>query len=760
MKVRRRIDVSGMVQGVGFRPFVYRLATRHGLTGKVMNTTLGVTIEVQGPQSAIQEFEKNLPAERPPLSMITTLASAPLPCAEESAFRIVASANSAAVRTLISPDIATCDDCLREMLDPGDRRYRYAFTNCTNCGPRFTIIRSLPYDRPGTSMAGFTMCAKCQAEYDDPLDRRFHAQPNACPECGPRLELVDAGGTSTAGDPLEKAIDLLKAGAVMAIKGLGGFHLVVDAMNTDAVSELRRRKRRVEKPFAVMVPDVATAETLAVFDRVAREALVSRSRPIVLAEKRHENSFGDSVAPRNRRLGLFLPYTPLHHLLFQIGKFTALVMTSANLSEEPIVIGNEEALRRLPEIADCFLMHDREILLRCDDSVVRSAGGSLQFVRRSRGFVPAPVFLRDPAPPVLAVGGELKNTICLTKENCAFLSQHIGDLENAEANGFFAEATGHLQKIIKVTPAAIAHDLHPDYFSTRWAQQQTAVPCIGVQHHHAHVASCMAENRIDGPVIGLVLDGTGYGTDGRMWGGEILVADFNDFERAGQLRYVRMPGGEAAVRQPWRMAASYLWQHFGDEFLRTCALFPELPENRMEPLLQMLRRGLNSPWTSGCGRLFDAVSALIGICRKINYEAQAAIELEACVETHGLCLPYAFEIREEEGRLVIDTKPMFLSLMADLRRGVSRGEMSRKFHMGLAVVFTEAILRVRQEHGLNRVCLSGGSFQNAVLLREMRTRLSEQEFEVFTHSQVPAGDGGLCLGQAAIAASRLRGKMS
>jgi hydrogenase maturation protein HypF len=590
MEVRRRIEVSGIVQGVGFRPYIYRLATARHLKGTIGNTSAGVTIEIQGPAETVRDFVDRLPAEAPPLARITSFTVLDVPCVDAAAgeedFRIVHSHEGEEVRTLISPDVAICADCLREMFDPQDRRFRYPFINCTNCGPRFTIIRDIPYDRPSTSMAKFPMCPACLAEYENPLDRRFHAQPNACWECGPRVELWDKSGQKIpCGDPVVAAAAALRAGHIVAVKGLGGFHLAADATNAASVELLRQRKRRVEKPFAVMVPDLSAAEKICELDDAGRTALQSIQRPIVLLKKvvlqqEAPSMIPDAVAPFNRYLGVFLPYTPLHYLLLDEGKFDALVMTSGNLSEEPIAIDNQEAVKRLNGLADYFLVHNRDILLRCDDSVVRVAGGVTRQLRRSRGFVPVPVFLKDEQATVLAVGGELKNTICLTKGRNAFLSQHVGDLENVESYSFFHEAIEHLGRILEIRPQIIAYDLHPDYFSTKWALEQDGVAgssVVGVQHHHAHIASCMAENHLAGRVIGFALDGTGYGSDGKIWGGEVLVADYEGFERAAHFEYVALPGGAAAIREPWRMAVSYLAHHFGGDFLRSKSGKADIP---------------------------------------------------------------------------------------------------------------------------------------------------------------------------------------
>lgn len=756
MGVRRQIDVAGIVQGVGFRPYVYRLAIERKLTGSVANSPAGVTIEIEGPVEAVEEFVTRLPLTAPPLAHITQVWVRELQCNGDQEFRILASKRGDQVRTLISPDVAICEDCLRELFDPRDRRYRYPFINCTNCGPRFTIVRDIPYDRPYTSMAPFRMCPACQTEYDDPLNRRFHAQPNACWLCGPQVAFWDRQGQKIKiENPVAEAAASLAAGMVVAVKGLGGFHLAVDATNERAVSLLRERKRRVEKPFAVMVPNLEAASQLCHIDPVARRALCTPQRPIALLPKKALDVLPDVVAPRNRHLGIFLPYTPLHHLLFAEGGFSALVMTSGNLSEEPIAIDNHEAVERLSALADCFLVHDRDILRRCDDSVVRVVGGKARQLRRSRGFVPVPVFLQDDVPEILAVGGELKNTICLTQGKNAFLSQHVGDLENVESYGFFEDAIEHLQRILEIKPQVVAYDLHPGYFSTRWALERKGVELVGVQHHHAHVASCMAENHLEGPVIGFALDGTGYGTDGQIWGGEVLLADYRDFERVAHFDYVPMPGGEAAVREPWRMAVAYLDHHFGCEFLRWRVPFvEELDARDTDLLLQMIERGVNSPKTSSCGRLFDAVAALVGIRRSVNYEAQAAIELEMAIAVGAKQDAYPLNINPDNTPWIIDTKPMFEGILYDLQSGVLPSLISQRFHNGLVEAFARIAEMIRDTRAQNRVCLSGGTFHNICLLTHLQARLEQRGFQVFTHAEVPAGDGGLSLGQAMIAAHR------
>lgn len=758
MQVRKQIAVSGIVQGVGFRPYVFRLAEERQLTGNVRNTAAGVIIEVQGGPEAVGDFLVRLPAQAPPLARITDISVRDLPCNGDRGFQIRVSEAQETVSTFISPDVAICADCLRELFDPGDRRYKYPFINCTNCGPRFTIIRGIPYDRPRTSMAEFTMCPACRREYEDPLNRRFHAQPNACWDCGPQVELWSEAGEKLGGsDPIRQAVEHLKNGGVVAVKGLGGFHLAVDAVNDGAVARLRERKGRVDKPFAVMVPSLQAAEEFCDLNEAERAALFSPQRPIVLLHKKEARAMAEAVAPFNRCLGVFLPYTPLHHLLLEEGKFSALVMTSGNRSEEPIAIQNAEALEQLRGLADFFLLHTRDILLRCDDSVVRISGGRPRQMRRSRGYVPAPVFLGEPTPPVLAVGGELKNTICLTKGEQAFLSQHIGDLENPRAYGFFEEAIEHLQEVLQIRPEAVAHDLHPDYFSTRWAQRQRRLPRIAVQHHHAHIASCMAENQLQGRVIGIALDGTGYGGDGCIWGGELLLAGYDGCERAGHLEYVSLPGGEAAVREPWRMAVSYLYRHWGREFLDLQIPFlQQLDRGKVKLLLAAMERKLNSPLTSSCGRLFDAVAALAGIRRQVNYEGQAAIELEMAMKGAAEGAGYDLDLVEQEGLLILGTRRLFAEIISDLQERVPAPEISARFHSGLVNALARAAGILRQSSGLRRVCLSGGSFNNRFLLEQLQARLVACGVEVFTHAEVPAGDGGLSLGQALVAAHSLR----
>jgi len=747
--------VQGIVQGVGFRPFVYNLAVSLGLSGFVLNTTACVVIEVEGDFGAVQRFRDELTSRAPVLAQVDRIMESTLEAAGYRDFEIRKSAGDREQLVLVPPDIATCDDCRRDLTDPANRRFRYPFTNCTNCGPRYTITRDIPYDRPSTTMSEFPMCAACQSEYENPADRRFHAQPNACPVCGPWVELWDRDKPVAArGEALGRAVALLREGHIIAIKGLGGFHLACDAANNAAVRQLRERKRRTDKPFAVMVRDLEAAGRICVLSDAERAILSGIRRPIVILPRRADSGVSPAVAPNNRTIGMMLPYTPLHHLLFEptAGEqpFLAVVMTSGNLSEEPIAAHNDEALSRLRELADFFLLHNREIHTRADDSVVRTLGGQDLVLRRSRGWVPQPIDLGLDLPEVLACGGELKSTFCLTKGHYAILSQHIGDLENYETLQFFEETLDKMKRFYRVTPRRVAHDLHPDYLSTRLAQSLEGVELIGVQHHHAHIASCMAENHLSGKVIGVALDGTGYGVDGAIWGGEFLVCDFTAFERRAYLRYVSLPGGDAAIHEPWRMALSYLLDAFG-EIEPDLPPFREVAEPRRRFVEAMLRRGVSVVRTSSCGRLFDAVASLIGLRHVVNYEGQAAIELEM-LASGGEARGYPFELSGDP--LQVDLREMTRALVADVRKGVSSTAISARFHRTVADVVVQVCRRIRREEGLKRVCLSGGTFQNMVLLTAVTSSLERDGFEVFPHRKVPPNDGGLSLGQAVIAAAR------
>ncbi len=747
---RIRINIEGIVQGVGFRPFIYRLANSCRLTGWVMNTPSGVVLEAQGAKEDVDAFRCGIPEQAPPLAVISAVRSEEIPIAEDNGF-VIRQSGGAGNEVQIAPDCDVCPDCLRELFDPNDRRYRYPFINCTNCGPRYTIIKGVPYDRAFTTMAVFPMCDDCRAEYEDPAHRRFHAQPNACPVCGPSLALLDSRGLQVDSDPLNTAISLLKEGRILALKGLGGYHLAVDACNDEAVRELRRRKKRDEKPFAVMSPDLAAIADYAVFDETEKKLLSGPERPIVLLHKREGNPVAPLVAPTNGYFGVMLPYTPLHHLLLR-DNFTALVMTSGNLSDEPISYTDDEALERLPEIAEYFLTHNREINTRTDDSVIRVFRGNPIFLRRSRGYVPRSITLPGNQKSVLGVGAELKGTVCLTRGNKAFLSQHIGDLQNAATLRSMEETVGHLERILKIEPQIVAHDFHPDYLSTTYAQALPGLPKVAVQHHHAHLASCMAENGLEGEAIGVIFDGTGYGPDGTIWGGEFLVGGYGGFERKGHFRTLPLPGGDAAVREPYRMALSYLYTVFGDELFDlplSCAT--EVPVGERKLFLKMLERRLNSPLTSSCGRLFDAVAALIGVRGRVSYEGQAAIELEALAESVETARVYPYEIKVAEECLVSDFSPMILSIVRDMDSGRSGAEIARCFHNTLAVAVAQVCGLLRGETGLERVVLSGGVFQNKLLSEGIFTRLTENGFHVFTQRLAPPNDGGIALGQAIIA---------
>ena len=765
---RNRVEVRGVVQGVGFRPFVYKLARSRGLTGHVFNSSAGVTIEVEGREAELAEFVRRLRAEAPPLAEITDLAVLQMEPTRSIGFQILQSHERPGAFALVPPDAGTCDACWRDFGDPSNRRFGYPFTNCTHCGPRYTIIQDIPYDRATTTMSPFAMCRACQAEYEDPEDRRFHAQPNACAVCGPSLALIPSG--SSIPRPLfdnkdslatvRQARRLLRDGNLLAVKGLGGFLLACDAGNDAAVAELRKRKRRPDKPFALMVRDIDTLQSLCAVSEADQAALLHPRRPIVVLPRLANTGLSEGVAPANRTLGVMLPYTPLHYLLFSDSpdaapEFSALVMTSGNLSEEPIVVSNEEALLQLRDVADWFLLHNRDIATRADDSIVRTFEGRERVLRRSRGFVPQTIDLGLDLEDVLAFGGELKNTFCLTKGRYAILSQHIGDLENYETTRFFEETLAKLQHLFKVSPRAVAYDLHPGYMATRMALASAIERKIGVQHHHAHVVSCMAENHLQGKVIGVAMDGTGFGTDGKIWGGEFLVADFAGFERRAHLRNVLLPGGDAAVRQPWRMALSYLRDSYGAQLPNALRCFKGVTDKQFGLVDTMLSRRFNTVETSSCGRLFDAVAVLLGLASEVTFEGQAAIALEmaaaADVEEH-----YDFDLHEKEP-MVVDLRAAIRGVVKDIAAGRLAGEVSARFHNTLSEVIAEVCCRIRKSESLDRVCLSGGVFQNLFLLEQTVRKLRRRGFGVFLHAMVPANDGGLSLGQAVVANERLRG---
>ncbi len=845
--IARKMHLEGIVQGVGFRPFVYRLAKKYALTGWVLNSSRGLEIWVEGRPAEVEGFCAELLHNPPPLARVLNQVISDEAVQGYPEFVIRHSEALDGKAVIIPPDVATCADCSREIRDPKDRRYAYPFTNCTNCGPRYTIIQDVPYDRRNTTMQKFPMCPQCQAEYDDPANRRFHAQPNACPSCGPSLQLLDREGRdlTPALSPaealpdyqviLQEARHILKNGYILAVKGLGGFHLACNAQNPEAVRQLRRRKRRDYKPFAVMARDLAVARKYCWISSAEERWLLDPASPIVIADVRRPACDRaelplNLLAPGLNTLGIMLPYTPLHLLLFEEG-LELLVMTSANLSDDPLVTGNQEALARLKDIADYFLMHNRDIFNRCDDSVLRLIGGQTQFYRRARGFVPFPIPLAEDGPVVLGVGGELKNTFALTRHKEAYLSQHLGDLDHWGNYQQFLEAIPRLEKMLEVKAAAVAYDLHPEYASTRYARTRRDLVQIGIQHHHAHLAACLAEHQVQGPVLGVICDGTGYGTDGTIWGFEFLYGDCRGFARLGYLRPLPLPGGEASIRRPGRMTFTYLWQILGETDARKWAgqLRLGLPMKEIDILCKQLATGFNTWEISSCGRLFDAVAGFLGICLEVGYEGQAAVELEtAAAQTLGLTgawavngrwtdLPgYPFSLvnvaeapaaapgpapawetpriawpqpagaiggsaglAPEPGRLEVrandpeagpstawgasarpsfksdpfwlDPAPMWQELLADYRRGENRGVMALRFHLGLVEAITRACRKLQAEIGFKQVVLSGGSFHNRILLTGLLNKLSACGLSVLTPRLVPPGDGGISLGQVAIA---------
>ena len=792
-----RIHISGIVQGVGFRPFVYALANRFELKGWVRNTSAGVDIEVDGTRAALESFISALEKEAPPLAHIDEVSFEYQPAHNFEGFEIVHSQPIENAFQPISPDVSICQDCLSELLDPNDRRYLYPFINCTNCGPRFTIIADIPYDRPNTTMAAFKMCPECAAEYNNPLDRRFHAQPIACPVCGPHVWLEDSNLRNKIISEKTPAIietqRLLKEGKVVAIKGLGGFHLACDALNKDAVAELRRRKLRVDKPFALMMPDIATIEEHCYVDAAERQLLESRQRPIVILRRKPQSSISNLVAPGQDTIGVMLPYTPLHHLIFESGiedspssapPSSVLVMTSGNLSEEPIAIDNDEARLRLNKLADFFLMHNRPIRTRCDDSVMRifhvpnhsdvamrnKTALDTAPIRRSRGYSPFPVHLPWQVIPLLATGTEMKNAFCITRDRYAFLSHHIGDMENYETLHSFEDGIQHFERLFRIVPQAIAFDLHPDYLATRYAQERAkrqGLPSVGVQHHHAHIAACMVENGIpkDQPTIGVSFDGTGYGEDGAIWGGEFLIANYHDYQRPYHLSYAPLPGGDQAVREPWRMALTWLSKaglSWKENLPPMAYVIQEIqnPDQHLDVLKHQIRTGLNAPQTSSVGRLFDAVASLVGVRACVNYEAQAAIELESLVDPNETGF-YPFDLNERSDDPQIDTtaefdpSPMVRSIVSDLENSLPLPVISARFHNSLARLVLHICRILREQYNIHSVTLSGGVWQNITLLHKTSELLINDCFELYIHRQVPTNDGGLALGQAAIAANRL-----
>ncbi len=771
VSLAKHIHVTGVVQGVGFRPFVYGLATRLNLHGWVCNTSAGVDIVIAGEDGQIAVFMESLSADAPPLARIDQISAWDEAGDDFPDFEIRESEAIEGAFQPISPDVALCPDCEKELLDPNDRRYLYSFINCTNCGPRFTIIKDLPYDRPATTMADFPMCDACRAEYEDPTNRRFHAQPIACPDCGPFVQLREVSESQSAVVHIDlrwsavvKTRKLLREGRIVAIKGLGGFHLACDATNEEAVAELRQRKGRAGKPFALMLADSTTVHRYCIARKEEMALLNGHEKPIVLLNRRTGSNIAPSVAPNMDTLGVMLPYTPLHHLLLNQSDPilmrepvpTALVMTSGNFSEEPIATDNVDAFDRLAPLADAFLVHNRDIHIRCDDSVVRvdhdaaNTGHhplSTVYLRRSRAYAPYPVRLPFESVPSLAVGGELKNTFCLTREQYAFLSHHIGDMENAEVYESFEQGVEHLTHLFRVTPEFMAYDMHPGYFTTKYAESKTDVPRIAVQHHHAHIAACMADNNLsDRQVIGLSFDGTGYGTDGKIWGGEALLASYADFERIAHLEYLPLPGGDAATHYPWRIAVGYA-EALGLD-IEGLPFTESLDPQAVDIVRKQVQKKLNAPETSSMGRLFDAVACLTGVRNEVTYEAQAAIELEVLSKSAlNVAAPYPFEIDGENIRV----GELLKHIINDVRKKTSTGFIGARFHHTLSAMALEVSRQMREKYDVNEVALSGGVWQNQLLLELTRGALVRDGFIVFTHQQTPANDGGLSLGQAAIA---------
>jgi hydrogenase maturation protein HypF len=753
----RRIQIRGTVQGVGFRPWVFRLATEEGIAGRVRNDTSGVTIDAFGASPALDAFLARLGGPAPPAASVRDLTFEGIPAEDVDRFSIVESDSAGERAISIPPDLATCPECLAEVFDPANPRFQYPFTNCTNCGPRFTIATGVPYDRPATTMTRFSMCGSCRREYESVLDRRFHAQPNACPACGPSLALTSPSGeTFGNGNPIAAAARALKDGLIVAIKGLGGFHLACDAGSPLAVARLRRRKHRDEKPFAVMVESLQAARRIARIDGEEERLLTSVEAPIVLLQRLENAPLAREIAPANPLVGLFLPYTPLHHLL--LDRFGGpLVMTSGNVSDEPMACDNGEALEKLHDIADLFLLHDREIATRADDSVVRVIGGRATVLRRSRGYVPRAVpVARAFDRPVLACGAQLKNTFCIGVRDSAYLGTHIGDLENLASYRSYEEAIDRMEKFLSVHPEVIAHDLHPDYLSTLYADARPEETKVAVQHHHAHVASAMAEHGLEGPVIGVAYDGTGYGTDGTAWGGEVLVARLADFQRLGTFRPIPLAGGDVAIRQVWRIALALVDDAFsGSPPLDEIPLFRGIPKTEVELVRRMAAGRIAAPLARGVGRYFDGIGALVLGRDAATYEGQVAIawNLAADPDEKGA---YPYEL-ERNGLATLDLAPLVRAVLTDLADGRAASTISGRFHNTIALATRELVRIAAAKAGRLPVVLTGGCFQNA-LLAERTVSLLEPEFRVYTHGEIPPGDGGIALGQAMVADAIARGE--
>lgn len=756
MKIRKNIIIKGIVQGVGFRPFIHKLVQNYNLSGWVLNSNQGVEIEIEGKTGEINNFIDDIKKKFPPLARIEKIEVNELPLIGYKEFSIkksiVKEENSF---VLVSPDISICKDCLQELFDRHNRRFRYPFINCTNCGPRFSIIKDIPYDREKTTMSTFKMCPQCQSEYENIENRRYHAQPNACADCGPQVSLYQNKKKLEDIDPIEEAVKLLKKGKIVAIKGLGGFHLACDAANNKAVARLRRIKNRETKPFALMSPDLEKINQYCEVNKKEEEWLINKSRPIVLLKKKKNNLISPLVAPNNNYLGVMLPYTPLHYLLLK-DNFIALIMTSGNITDQPIIGDNLEALEKLDGIADFFLLYNRDIFNRCDDSVIKIINDDNVFFRRSRGFVPHPIILDFKLKEVLALGGELKNTISFSKENYIFLSQYLGDLKSVETLEFFKESITSFKEMFKVKPEIIACDLHPDYLSTQYAEEikvKEGLKIVKVQHHHAHIVSCMAENNVKEKVIGVAYDGTGYGDDGNIWGGEFLLCDLKKYFRVGHLKYYPLPGGDKAIVEPWRMAYSYLYSIYGPRAKKIDIDFNHrMDYDKLSIIEKMIDKNINSPLTSSCGRLFDAASSLIGIRDEISYEGQAAMELESFCAS-GIKERYNFCICKEGEEFIIDPQEIFIDIIKDLKKRLNKKVMAAKFHNTVAEFTVDLCGKIKEDTGINEIALSGGVFQNRYLTEKIIFLLEKDDFQVYTQRKVPPNDGGISLGQAVVAGS-------
>ncbi len=757
MKIRKNLIIKGIVQGVGFRPFIHKLVQNYNLSGWVFNSNQGVEIEVEGKEEELNSFIIDVKKKLPPLARIEKIEVNQLHLVGYKGFSIKKSITKEENGfVLVSPDISICEDCLQELFDPHNKRFRYPFINCTNCGPRFTIIKNIPYDRGKTTMNNFKMCSLCQSEYDDIEDRRYHAQPNACADCGPQVSLYQNKRKLESVGPIEKAVKLLKEGKIGAIKGLGGFHLACDATNNKAVARLRRLKNREAKPFAIMSFNLEKIKQYCKLGKKEEEWLINRARPIVLLKKKEDSLISSLVAPRNNYLGVMLPYTPLHYLLLK-DNFMALIMTSGNIADQPIIGGNQEALEKLDGIADFFLLYNRDIFNRCDDSVVKIINGDNVFFRRSRGYVPYPIILDFKLKEVLALGGELKNTISFSKENYIFLSQYLGDLKSVETSDFLKKSIAGLKKMFRINPEIIACDLHPDYLSTQYAEEigaKKGLKVVKVQHHHAHIVSCMAENNIKEKVIGVAYDGTGYGDDGNIWGGEFLLCDLKEYIRVGHLKYYPLPGGDKAIMEPWRMAYSYLYSIYGPKAKTLDIDFNRrMDYDRLSIIEKMINKNINSPFTSSCGRLFDAASSLIGVRDEISYEGQAAMELESFCAP-GIKERYNFCICKEGEEFIIDPREIFIDIIKDLKEGIDKKVIAAKFHNTVAEFTLNLCGKIRKSTGINKIALSGGVFQNCYLTEKIISLLEKDDFQVYTQRKVPPNDGGISLGQAVVAGSK------